>query len=111
MCKKLHGREIILADDFSIHAGHADGALYEKTSMEKLALTIKLPMIKLLDRPSRGCNDNQDERLPIRPTTSWNGLGRQTAQHGNAQPWCGAARVVSCHFSVMAGNVGSLSWT
>jgi len=52
----LRGRKVVFtADDFSIRAGHADGALAEKTIyMEKLAIALKLPMIKLVDGSSGG---------------------------------------------------------
>jgi hypothetical protein len=48
---KLRGREVVFtADDFSLRAGHADGALWAKTSyLEKLAVALKLPMVKLDD--------------------------------------------------------------
>ena len=43
------------ADDFSIRAGHQDGHLMEKTLyMEKMAIAMKLPMIKLVDGSSGG---------------------------------------------------------
>lgn len=43
------------ADDFTLRAGHADGALMAKTLyMEKLCVHLKLPMIKLVDGASGG---------------------------------------------------------
>ena len=53
---RLGGRRVCFtADDYSIRAGHADGALWHKTtSMEKLALELKLPMVKLVDGSSGG---------------------------------------------------------
>lgn len=53
---KLRGRAIVLtADDFSIRGGHADGAIAEKTMyMEKMAVAMKLPIIKLVDGSSGG---------------------------------------------------------
>ena len=52
----LKGRKIVLtADDYSIRAGHADGATAEKTVYaEKMALALQLPMIKLTDGSSGG---------------------------------------------------------
>jgi acetyl-CoA carboxylase carboxyltransferase component len=52
----LNGRKVVFtADDFSIRAGHADGALMEKTIyMEKLAVALKLPIVKLVDGSSGG---------------------------------------------------------
>ncbi len=44
---------MLTADDFTLRAGHADGALMSKTLyMEKLAVHLKLPMIKLVDGSS-----------------------------------------------------------
>jgi acetyl-CoA carboxylase carboxyltransferase component len=53
---KLNGRKVIFtADDFSIRAGHADGAMMEKTIYaEKMAIAMRLPMIKLVDGSSGG---------------------------------------------------------
>jgi len=53
---KIRGRRVLLtADDFTLRAGHADGALMAKTLyMEKLCVHLKLPMIKLIDGASGG---------------------------------------------------------
>lgn len=53
---KLLGRDVLLtADDFSIRSGHADGASAGKTVyLEKMAVALKLPMIKLVDGSSGG---------------------------------------------------------
>lgn len=53
---KLKGRKIVFtADDFSIRAGHADGALMDKTVyMEKLAIAMRIPIVKLVDGSSGG---------------------------------------------------------
>jgi len=53
---RLRGRRIIFtADDFSVRAGHADGAMMEKTIyMENMAIALRLPMIKLVDGSSGG---------------------------------------------------------
>ena len=50
----IEGRKVILcADDFTIRAGHADGAVMPKTVfMEKLSVDLKLPQIKLIDGSS-----------------------------------------------------------
>ena len=47
----LRGRRIVFTvDDFSLRAGHADGALYAKTLfIEDLALAMKIPIVKLVD--------------------------------------------------------------
>ena len=46
---RLNGRKIVFtADDYTLRAGHADGALFEKTLyIEKLALSMRLPIVKL----------------------------------------------------------------
>jgi acetyl-CoA carboxylase carboxyltransferase component len=53
---KLKGRRVLLtADDFSIRSGHADGSTADKTIYaEKLAIALKLPVIKLVDGSSGG---------------------------------------------------------
>ncbi|QIW96527.1 hypothetical protein AMS68_002045 [Peltaster fructicola] len=117
---RLHGREIIFtADDFSIRAGHADGALHEKTYyMEKLAVTMKLPMIKLVDGSSGGGSVTTIKTMAYSYVPPLRGMDYVVKQLNMGIPnlgavlgpaiGLGAARVVSCHFSVMAGNVGSL---
>lgn len=53
---RLRGRRVLLtADDFSIRGGHADGSTGEKTVyVEKLAVAMKLPVVKLVDGSSGG---------------------------------------------------------
>jgi acetyl-CoA carboxylase carboxyltransferase component len=53
---QLKGRRVLLtADDFSIRSGHADGSTADKTIYaEKLALALKLSVIKLVDGRSGG---------------------------------------------------------
>lgn len=116
----LRGRKILFtADDFSIRAGHADGALVEKTIyMEKLAIALRLPIIKLVDGSSGGGSVTtiQKEGFSyIPPMPSFNyvvqqlnmGIPNLGAVLGPAIG-LGAARAVSCHFSVMAADVGAL---
>jgi acetyl-CoA carboxylase carboxyltransferase component len=52
----LRGRKVLLtADDFSIRSGHADGASTGKTVyVEKLAIALRVPIIKLVDGSSGG---------------------------------------------------------
>lgn len=52
----LGGRPVLLtADDFSIRSGHADGASGAKTVyVEKLAVALRLPVVKLVDGSSGG---------------------------------------------------------
>jgi acetyl-CoA carboxylase carboxyltransferase component len=52
----LRGRRVVMtADDFSIRSGHADGASSAKTVfLEKMAIAMKLPIVKLVDGSSGG---------------------------------------------------------
>lgn len=116
----LGGRKIVFtADDFSIRAGHADGALMEKTIyMEKMAIALRLPIIKLVDGSSGGGSVTTIKKAGysyIPPMPSFDHVTKQLnmgipnigAVLGPAIG-LGAARVVACHFSVMAADVGSL---
>lgn len=116
----LRGRKIVFtADDFTIRAGHADGSLMEKTIyMEKLAISLRLPIIKLVDGSSGGGSVTTIKTMGysyIPPMPAFEHVVKQLnmgipnlgAVLGPAIG-LGAARVVACHFSVMAGDIGSL---
>ncbi|KAE9364337.1 ClpP/crotonase [Stipitochalara longipes BDJ] len=116
----LRGRKVVFtADDFSIRAGHADGALMEKTIyIEKLAISLRLPIVKLVDGSSGGGSVTTIKTagfsyIPPMPsfkmvTEQLNlGIPNLGAVLGPAIG-LGAARVVACHFSVMAADVGAL---
>ncbi len=116
----LRGRKVVFtADDFSIRAGHADGALMEKTIyMEKLAIELRLPIVKLVDGSSGGGSVTSIRTAGfsyVPPLPSFKQVAQQLelgipnlgAVLGPAIG-LGAARVVACHFSVMAGDIGSL---
>jgi acetyl-CoA carboxylase carboxyltransferase component len=116
----LRGRKVVFtADDFSIRAGHADVALMEKTIyMEKLAIALKLPIVKLVDGSSGGGSVTTIRTagysyIPPMPSFTYvvqqlnMGIPNLGAVLGPAIG-LGAARVVACHFSVMAADVGAL---
>ncbi|OBT55559.1 hypothetical protein VE04_02733 [Pseudogymnoascus sp. 24MN13] len=116
----LRKRKVVFtADDFSIRAGHADGALMQKTIyMENLAIELRLPIIKLVDGSSGGGSVTTIKTLGysyIPGVPSFKEVAKQLelgipnlgAVVGPAIG-LGAARVVSCHFSVMAADIGSL---
>lgn len=116
----LRGRRVVFtADDFSIRAGHADGALMEKTIyMEKLAVALRMPILKLVDGSSGGGSVTTIRTMGysyIPPMPSFEHVVKQLnmgipnlgAVLGPAIG-LGAARVVACHFSVMAEDVGAL---
>ena len=117
---RLKGRKIVFtADDFSIRAGHADGALMDKTVyMEKLAIALQIPIVKLVDGSSGGgsvttIRTTKYSYVPPLPSFAQvvqqlnMGIPNLGAVLGPAIG-LGAARVVACHFSVMAADVGSL---
>ncbi|PHH60469.1 hypothetical protein CDD81_1644 [Ophiocordyceps australis] len=116
----LGGRSVLLtADDFSIRSGHADGASAGKTAyVEKLAVALRLPVVKLVDGSSGGGSVTTIRKQ------GWSYLPYMTLYRSVVEQLnmgipnlgavvgpaigLGAARVVSCHFSVMAADVGSL---
>lgn len=116
----LRGRKILFtADDFSLRAGHADGALAAKTVyMEKLALALRLPMVKLVDGSSGGGSVTSIRKEGWSYVPPMQGFGEVVQQLNAGIPnlgavlgpaiGLGAARVTACHFSVMARDVGAL---
>ncbi|KKY39655.1 putative propionylcarboxylase [Diaporthe ampelina] len=114
------GRRVLFtADDFSLRAGHADGAIWAKTVyMERLCLDLRLPIVKLVDGSSGGgsvTTIRRDGYSYVPPTPGFReaaeqlslGIPNVGAVLGPAIG-LGAARVAACHFSVMAADVGSL---
>ncbi|KAH6660794.1 propionyl-CoA carboxylase-like protein [Truncatella angustata] len=114
------GRKVCFtADDYSLRAGHADGALWEKTMyLEKLCLHLRLPIVKLVDGSSGGGSVTSIRTMGYSYVPPLNSFDVVVAQLNAGIPnlgavlgpaiGLGAARVVSCHFSVMAGDIGSL---
>ncbi|CDH55161.1 propionyl-carboxylase [Lichtheimia corymbifera JMRC:FSU:9682] len=109
---------IVAADDFSIRAGHADGAVWGKSIMaEQSARNLKIPLVRLIDGSSGGGSvtlmlDNGYTYLP--PLlgmhdiiASLSEIPVVAAALGPAVG-LGAARATLTHFSVVAENVGSL---
>ena len=117
---KLRGREVVFtADDFSLRAGHADGAIWAKTTyLEKLAVALKLPIVKLVDGSSGGGSVSTIRTEGYSYVPPFHGMDAIMKQLNGGIPnlgavlgpaiGLGAARVVSCHFSVMAADIGSL---
>ncbi|KIW78915.1 hypothetical protein Z517_08754 [Fonsecaea pedrosoi CBS 271.37] len=113
-------RQIYLtSDDFSIRSGHADGSVGLKTLYgEKLALRLKVPVVKLVDGSSGGGSVSTImtqgysymPHVTVMSTVVKQlnmGIPNIGAVVGPAIG-LGAARVVATHFSVMAGDIGSL---
>ncbi|KAI0803482.1 ClpP/crotonase [Xylaria sp. FL0064] len=117
---RLNGRKIVFtADDYTLRAGHADGALIEKTLyIEKLSLSLRLPILKLVDGSSGGGSVTSIRKQGFSYIPPLPGFDQVIAQLNLGIPnlgavlgpaiGLGAARVTACHFSVMAANVGSL---
>lgn len=116
----VNGRKVCFtADDYSLRAGHADGGLSDKTLyMEKLCFHLLLPIVKLVDGSSGGGSVTTIGKTGYSYIPSLPGFDAVVAQLNAGIPnlgavlgpaiGLGAARVVSCHFSVMAGDIGSL---
>ncbi|GAW17209.1 hypothetical protein ANO14919_066620 [Xylariales sp. No.14919] len=117
---RLNGRKIVFtADDYTLRAGHADGALLEKTLyIEKLALSLRLPIVKLVDGSSGGGSVTSIRKQGFSYIPPLPAFDQVIAQLNLGIPnlgavlgpaiGLGAARVTACHFSVMAANIGSL---
>jgi acetyl-CoA carboxylase carboxyltransferase component len=113
-------RKIYLtADDFSIRAGHADGGNSQKTKYgEKMALKLKLPVVKMCDGSSGGGSVSTIAKTGWSYVPDNTYLSTAALQLNAGIPnlgmvlgpaiGLGAARVVCTHFSVMAGDIGSL---
>lgn len=113
-------RQVYLtADDFAIRGGHADGHNGLKTLYgERLALKLKVPVVKLTDGSSGGGSVSTIAKqgwsyvpylsvlVPVVKQLN-EGIPNLGAVVGPAIG-LGAARVVSTHFSVMAADIGSL---
>lgn len=114
------GRRVVFtADDFSLRAGHADGAIWAKTLyMEKLCLDLRLPIVKLVDGSSGGGSVTTIKKEGFSYVPPMPGFQQVAQQLNLGIPnvgavlgpaiGLGAARVTACHFSVMAADVGAL---
>ncbi|KAI1194169.1 propionyl-CoA carboxylase-like protein [Nemania serpens] len=117
---RLNGRKIVFtADDYTLRAGHADGALWEKTLyIEKLSLSLRLPIVKLVDGSSGGGSVTSIRKHGYSYIPPLPAFAQVIAQLNSGIPnlgavlgpaiGLGAARVTACHFSVIAANIGSL---
>ncbi|KAF7726411.1 hypothetical protein EC973_008745 [Apophysomyces ossiformis] len=113
------GRDVIVAaDDFSIRAGHADGAVWGKSMYaEQAARKLKIPIIRFMDGSSGGGSvlsilDQKSTYLPplfgmSEMIASLSEIPVVSAALGPAVG-LGAARATLTHFSVISLDVGSL---
>ncbi|TGZ83512.1 alpha subunit of putative methylmalonyl-CoA decarboxylase [Ascodesmis nigricans] len=116
----INSRRVLLtADDFAVRAGHADGALMEKTLyVERLALHTRTPIIKLVDGSSGGGSVTMTMKLGFTPLPSLHNFFSLVAQQCDLgipnvgailgpAVGLGATRAAMCHFTVIARDVGS----
>ena len=117
---KVRNRTVILtADDFTIRAGHADGALMPKTIyMDKMSVHLRIPKVNVVDGASGGGSITTYKKdggsyLPKLELLYWlvkqldMGIPQCSAVVGPAVG-LGAARAAVSHFSVIAADIGSL---
>ncbi|ORZ02203.1 carboxyl transferase [Syncephalastrum racemosum] len=106
------------ADDFSIRAGHADGSVWGKSILaEQSARKFKIPMVRLIDGSSGGGSVTLmlEKGYTYLPPligmhdmiASLSEIPVVAAALGPAVG-LGAARATLTHFSVVAGDIGSL---
>ncbi|OJD36633.1 propionyl-carboxylase [Diplodia corticola] len=112
-------RILLTADDFTLRAGHADGATSDKTLYgEQLALALRVPVVKLVDGSSGGGSVSTIRDAGWSYVPPMRGWGAVVEQLNSGIPnlgavlgpaiGLGAARVAAAHWSVMAGDVGAL---
>ncbi|CCG83304.1 Propionyl-CoA carboxylase [Taphrina deformans PYCC 5710] len=113
-------RVAVAADDFTIRAGHADGALYQKAAyIESLAQSLYIPLVRLVDGSSGGGSVAVYRDLGYTYVPPSTGAGWITMIESlSIIPVCGiilgpavglgAAKVSTTHFSVICSDVGSL---
>ena len=115
---KVTRQVYLTSDDFSIRGGHADGHNGLRTVYgEKLALRLKVPVVKLVDGSSGGGSVTTIATTGFSYIPHVTLLSTVMKQLNQGIPNLGAvvgpaiglgfARVVSTHFSVMAADIGS----
>jgi len=116
---RIDGRRVIVAgDDFTLRGGAADAAIGGKMGYsEKMALGLKLPMIRLVDGSGGGGSVKTLEttgRAYVPANPSWNviveALGEVpvVAACLGSVAGLGAVRVATSHFSVMVKGTSQL---
>lgn len=113
-------RVAVAADDFTIRAGHADGALYQKAAyIESLAQTLQIPLVRLIDGSSGGGSVAVYRDLGYTYIPPSTGAGWITMIDSlsiipvvgvilGPAVGLGAAKVSTTHFSVICSDIGSL---
>lgn len=111
---------VIAADDFTIRAGHADGALFGKSNyIEQLAQSLYIPIIRLIDGSSGGGSvavyrDYGGTYVPPSTGAGWQvmidsmSLIPVVGAVLGSTVGIGAAKVSCTHFSIICADIGSL---
>lgn len=103
---KIEGRSaIVCADDFTSRGGHADGAIGAKSGyLDRLALEMRTPSIRLLDGSSGG--GSVAAMVPAQKKE-----GESTAKESSGAIKAGRPRVAGGGGSFLPGHLGSAMYT
>ena len=103
---KIEGRgTVVCADDFTSRGGHADGAIGAKSGyLDRLALELRLPSIRLLDGSSGG--GSVAAMVPKQKAE-----GESTAKESSGAIKAGRPRVAGGGGSFLPGHLGSAMYT
>ena len=103
---KIEGRSaIVCADDFTSRGGHADGAIGAKSGyLDRLALEMRTPSIRLLDGSSGG--GSVAAMVPAQKKQ-----GESTAKESSGAIKAGRPRVAGGGGSFLPGHLGSAMYT
>ncbi len=103
---RIEGRAVVVcADDFTSRGGHADGAISEKSRhLDKLALEMRAPSVRLLDGSSGG-----GSVAAMVPQQKKEGESKARESHGAIK--AGRPRVAGAGGSFLPGHLGSTMYT
>ena len=103
---RIEGRTaVVCADDFTSRGGHADGAIGEKSRhLDKLALEMRVPSVRLLDGSSGG-----GSVAAMVPQQKKDGESKAKESHGAIK--AGRPRVAGAGGSFLPGHLGSTMYT
>ncbi len=103
---RVEGRTtVVCADDFTSRGGHADGAIGEKSRhLDKLALEMRVPSVRLLDGSSGG-----GSVAAMVPQQKKEGESKAKESHGAIK--AGRPRVAGAGGSFLPGHLGSTMYT
>ena len=115
----IEGRAVVAsADDFTVRGGAADAAIHRKfTQCEKMAHTLGLPLIRMIDGTGGGGSVRTLEDIGatyVPATPGWSDVVRNldtvpvVALALGPTAGLGAARVVASHYSIMVKGLSQL---